>query len=57
MDAGMVFVLILTALSVGILVYLEMRSRGSRKATDAIPREENEDKNTQAQNKSIKRGS
>jgi hypothetical protein len=31
MDAGKVFVLILTAFAVGALVYLELKSRRSRK--------------------------
>jgi hypothetical protein len=30
MDAGKVFVLILTAFAIGILVYLELRSRRSK---------------------------
>jgi hypothetical protein len=38
MDAGKVFVLILTAFAVGILVYLEMKSRRSRnQPKDASP--------------------
>ncbi len=37
MDAGKVFVLILTAVSIGILVYLEMRARRLRQRSDNAP--------------------
>jgi hypothetical protein len=37
MDAGKVFVLILTAFSIGILVYLEVTSRRSRNQSTGTP--------------------
>jgi len=38
MDAGQVFVLILTAFAVGILIYVEMKSRRSRnQSADMTP--------------------
>ena len=37
MDAGKVFVLILTAIAVGILVYLELKSRRSRQQSPPSP--------------------
>jgi len=39
MDAGEVFVLILTAFAVGILAYIELKSRRSRRASQPSPLE------------------
>jgi hypothetical protein len=51
MDAGQVFVLILTAFAVGILIYVEMKSRRSRnQSADMTPsiEESSSDKKSQS---------
>jgi hypothetical protein len=37
MDAGKVFVLLLSAFAIGILVYLELKSRRSRRESPSPP--------------------
>jgi hypothetical protein len=44
MDPGKIFVLILTGVAIGILVYLELKSRRSRQDPQRLPSEANGDK-------------
>jgi len=47
MDAGKIFVLLLTAVAIGILVYLELKSRRSRREAPSLPESDgNTSKNT-----------
>ena len=42
MDAGKIFVLIMTVLAVGLLAYLELRSRRDRKNSEQTPQKDDD---------------